>query len=129
MTGASVSGNVIVRSGGNGYDQGQPALQIGNGGDGQNTGIVNDAIVTDNTIIASVYDSIGFSTSANTRLDDNTITGPWRNGIVISPPFYPAPTGNAAIAGNRVSGLRQGHYAFRDNSTGFTAALSGNSWQ
>jgi hypothetical protein len=128
MTGATMSGNVIVRSGGNGYDQGQPALQIGNGGDGQNTGIVNDAIVTGNTIIDSVYDSIGFSTSENTRLADNTITGPWRNGIVISPPFYPAPTGNAAIAGNRVSGLRQGHYAFRDNSTGFTAALSDNSW-
>jgi hypothetical protein len=129
MTGATVSGNVIVRSGGNGYDQGQPALQIGNGGDGQNVGIVNDAIVTNNTIIDSVYDSIGFSASTNTRLTDNTITGPWRNGIVISPPFYPAPTGNAAIAGNRVSGLRPGHYAFRDNSTGFTAALSGNSWQ
>ena len=129
MTGATVSGNVIVRSGGNGYDQGQPALQIGNGGDGQNVGIVNGAIVTGNTIVNSVYDSIGFSTSAKTRLADNTITGPWRNGIVISPPFYPAPTGNAAIVGNRVSGLRQGHYAFRNNSTGFTAALSGNSWQ
>jgi hypothetical protein len=129
MTGATVSGNVVVRSGGNGYDQGQPALQIGNGGDGQNVGIVNDAIVTGNTIINSVYDSIGFSTSTKTRLADNTITGPWRNGIVISPPFYPAPTGNAAIAANRVSGLRQGHYAFRNNSTGFTAALSGNSWQ
>jgi hypothetical protein len=63
-----VSGIVIVRSGGNGYDQGQPALQIGNGGDGQNTGIVNDAVVTGNKIIQSVYDSIGFSTSTNTRL-------------------------------------------------------------
>jgi len=128
MTGATVSGNVIIRSGGNGYDQGQPALQIGNGGDGQNVGIVNDAIVTGNTIINSVYDSIGFSTGTNTRLADNTIIGPWRNGVVISPPFYPAPTGNATITDNRLSGLRSGHYAFRNDSTGFTAALSGNSW-
>src|ERR1700722_17564360 len=32
MLGATVTGNVIVRSGGNAYFQGQPALQIGNGG-------------------------------------------------------------------------------------------------
>ena len=128
MTGATVSGNVIVRSGGNGYDQGQPALQIGNGGDGQNVGIVNDAIVTGNSIIGSMYDSIGFSTSTNTRLADNKIINPWRNGIVISPPFYPAPTGSAAITGNHVSGVRAGDSAFRNDSAGFTASLSGNSW-
>ena len=128
MTGATVSGNVIVRSGGNGYGQGQPALQIGNGGDGQNVGIVNDAVVTGNTIIQSMYDSIGFSTSTNTRLAGNKIIDPWRNGIVISPPFYPAPTGTATITGNHVSGLRAGRSAFRNDSTGFTASLSGNSW-
>ena len=75
-----------------------------------------------------MYDSIGFSTSTKTRLADNTIIGPWRNGIVISPPFYPAPAGNAVITGNRVSGLRSGHAAFRNDSAGFTASLSGNSW-
>jgi Right handed beta helix region len=128
MTGATVSGNVIVRSGGNGYDQGQPALQIGNGGDGQNTGIVNDAVVTGNKIIQSVYDSIGFSTSTNTRLADNTIVDPWRNGIVISPPFYPAPTGNATITGNHASGLVRGRSAFRNDSSGFTVSLSDNTW-
>ena len=65
---------MIARSGGNAYFQGQPALQVGNGGDGQNTGTVNDATVTGNTIIQSVYDSIGFSTSTSTDLADNTIT-------------------------------------------------------
>jgi len=129
MTGATVSGNVIVRSGGNGYSQGQPALQIGNGGDGQNTGVVSNATVTGNTIIQSVYDSIGFSTSTNTTLSNNTITNPWRNGIVIAPPFYPAPSGNASITGNTVTGVTAGHSAFINNSSGFTATLSGNSWQ
>jgi hypothetical protein len=129
MTGATVTGNVIVRSGGNAYFQGQPALQIGNGGDGQNTGIVTGATVTGNTIIASVYDSIAFSTSSSTNLADNTITGPWRNGIVISPPYYPAPTGNATITGNSVTGVGSGFSAFSNDSSGFTATLSNNSWQ
>jgi hypothetical protein len=120
---------VIVRSGGNAYFQGQPALQIGNGGDGQNVGTVTDATVTDNTIINSVYDSIGFSTSTSTNLADNTITSPWRNGIVISPPYYPAPTGSAAITGNSVTGVGSGFSAYSNDSTGFTATLSGNSWQ
>jgi hypothetical protein len=93
-----------------------------------NTGIVNDAIVTDNTIINSVYDSIGFSTSTNTRLAGNTIIDPWRNGIVISPPFYPAPTGNATITGNHVSGLARGRSAFLNDSSGFTVSLSDNTW-
>jgi hypothetical protein len=129
MTGATVSGNVIVRSGGNGYNQGQPALQIGNGGDGQNTGVVSNATVTGNTIISSVYDSVGFSTSTGTNLSNNTITSPWRNGIVIAPPFYPAPSGNATISGNTVTGVSSGNSAFISNSSGFTATVTGNSWQ
>ncbi|MGD0940211.1 MAG: carbohydrate-binding protein [Terracidiphilus sp.] len=125
----TVTGNVIVRSGGNAYNQGQPALQIGNGGDGQGVGIVDSATVTGNTVIDSVYDGIGFSTSTNTLLENNTVTSPWRNGIVIDPPFYPAPTGSATITDNTVTGITAGHSAFINNSTGFVATLSGNSWQ
>jgi hypothetical protein len=129
MTGATVTGNVIVRSGGNAYNQGQPALHVGNGGDGQNTGIVSNAVVSGNTVIQSVYDGVAFSTSTNTTLSSNTIIGPWRNGIVISPPYYPAPSGNATITGNSVTGLASGETAYANDSTGFTATLSGNSWQ
>lgn len=129
LTSATVSGNTVVRSGGNAYNQGQPALQIGNGGDGQGTGVVDNATVGNNTIVDSVYDSIGFSTSTNTQLQSNTITSPWRNGIVISPPNYPAPSGSATITGNSVTGLRSGMSAYADDSTGFTASVSNNSWQ
>jgi parallel beta-helix repeat protein len=125
----TVTGNVVVRSGGNAYNQGQPALQIGNGGDGQSVGIVDGATVTGNTVIDSVYDGIGFSTSTNTLLENNTVTSPWRNGIVIDPPFYPAPTGSATITDNTVTGITAGHSAFINNSSGFVATLSGNSWQ
>ncbi|WP_328916154.1 MULTISPECIES: carbohydrate-binding protein [unclassified Streptomyces] len=126
---ATLSGNVVVRSGGNGYSQGQPALQIGNGGDGQNTGVVDHVTVTGNTVTDSLYDAVGFSTSTNTLLQNNTITTPGRNGVVIAPPFYPAPTGSANITGNTLSGLKAGATAFANNSSGFTATLSGNSWQ
>ena len=91
--------------------------------------MVSNATVTGNTIIGSLYDSVGFSTSTSTVLADNTIINPWRNGIVIAPPFYPAPSGNAAISGNNVSGLQSGNSAYVNNSGGFTATLSGNSWQ
>ncbi len=126
---ATVNGNVVVRSGGNGYSQGQPAMQIGNGGDGQNVGVVDHVTATNNTIVNALYDGIGFSTSTNTLLQNNTVTSPWRNGIVIQPPFYPAPSGSATITGNTVTGLASGASAYINNSSGFAATLSGNSWQ
>ena len=129
MLGATVSGNVIVRSGGNAYFQGQPALQIGNGGDGQNVGTVTDADVTGNTVIDPVYDGVDFSTSTDTTLADNQVIDPWRDGVVISPQYYPAPTGNATITGNSVTGLASGMTAYANESTGFTATTTGNSWQ
>ncbi len=129
LTSATVNGNVVVRSGGNAYNQGQPALHIGNGGDGQNVGVVSNVTVTNNTVTNSVYDGIAFSTSTGTLLQNNTVTSPWRNGVVISPPFYPAPTGSASITGNTVTGLAAGATAYINNSGGFTASLSGNSWQ
>ncbi|WP_345141821.1 carbohydrate-binding protein [Dactylosporangium darangshiense] len=129
LLGATVSNNVVTRSGGNGYSQGQPALHVGNGGDGQNVGVVDRVVVANNTVADSLYDGIGFSTSTNTQLQNNTVTSPWRNGIVVAPPFYPAPSGSAAITGNTVTGLRSGTSAYLNNSGGFAATLSGNSWQ
>ncbi|MGI5238980.1 carbohydrate-binding protein [Dactylosporangium sp. CA-139066] len=129
LLGATVSNNVVSRSGGNGYSQGQPALQIGNGGDGQNVGVVDRVTAANNTVADSLYDGIGFSQSTNTQLQNNTVSSPWRNGIVIAPPFYPAPSGSATITGNTVSGLRAGSSAYLNNSGGFAATLSGNSWQ
>ncbi|MFJ1529061.1 discoidin domain-containing protein [Streptomyces mirabilis] len=123
-----MTGNTVVRSGGNAYSQGQPALHIGNGGDGQNTGIVDKATVNGNTVTDSLYDGIAFSTSTNTLLQDNTVSNPGRNGIAISPSYYPAPTGSATITGNTVTGLNPGASAFVNDSSGFVAALSDNHW-
>jgi hypothetical protein len=129
LTSATVTGNVIVRCGGNGFNQGQPALHIGNGGDGQGVGIVQNAVVTGNTVTNSLYDGIGFSTSSGITLKSNLVTSPGRNGIVIQPPFYPAPSGSATIQANTVTGLSAGMSPYINNSSGYTATVSGNSWQ
>jgi hypothetical protein len=129
LTSATVSGNTIVRSGGNAYNQGQPALRIGIDAPGQVTTDVANATVTGNTIVNSVYDAVGISSSNATQLTNNTITSPWRNGIVIAPPNLPAPTGSATITGNTVTGLKSGASAYLNNSTGFSATVSNNSWQ
>ncbi|MEV4559262.1 discoidin domain-containing protein [Kitasatospora sp. NPDC049285] len=128
LLGATVSGNTVVRSGGNGYSQGQPALHVGNGGDGQNVGVVDHVTVTDNTVLNSLYDGVGLSASTNTLLQGNTVTSPGRNGFVVAPPFYPAPNGSATLTANTVTGLAVGASAFLNNSAAFTVSGSGNSW-
>jgi hypothetical protein len=76
----------------------------------------------------SLYDGVGFSTSEGITFADNVIDTPGLGGIVIAPPFYPAPTGSATITGNQVTGLAAGQMAFANLSTGYTVTSSGNSW-
>ncbi|CDG83142.1 right-handed parallel beta-helix repeat-containing protein [Janthinobacterium agaricidamnosum] len=123
-----ISGNLIVRSGGNGFDQGQPALHIGSDSDDPNLGIIDDIEVSGNSVVDALYDGIGFSMSTNIRLQQNTVTAPWRNGIVIGAPFYSTPKGDATISNNTVSGLRSGKVAYANYAKNFQATLSGNNW-
>ena len=125
---ATVTGNVVERCGGNAYVQKQPALHVGNGGDGQSVGTVANATVSGNTIKDALYDGVGFSTSAGIVFADNVIVSPGLDGIVISPPFYPAPAGSASLTGNVVTGLAPGNAAFSNLSSGYTVTQSGNSW-
>jgi len=128
LTSATVSGNSVVRCGGNAYEQNQPALHIGYGGDGHETGRVENATVSGNTILDALYNGVAFSESFGIVLQSNRIEHPGLDGIVISPNFYPAPNGSAQIQDNTVTGLNSGRVAYRNNSTGFTATLSGNNW-
>ena len=124
----TVTGNVVVRCGGNAYLQQQPALQIGNGGDGQGVGVVSGVTVSKNTVKNSLFNAIGFSTSAMITLQDNIVDTPGLDGIVIGPAHFEAPMGSATITGNQVLNLSGGHQAFSNLSSGFTATLSGNDW-
>ena len=123
-----IAGNEVDRAGGNGFDQGQPAIHIGNGSDGQNVGVVDGNVVTGNIVVQPMFDGIGFSTSTNTQLTGNTVTSPWRNGIVIGAPFYPAKNGSATLTNNSVSGVLPGQVAFRNSEPTFIVTQSGNSW-
>jgi hypothetical protein len=71
---------------------------------------------------------VGFSTSSGIVFEDNTIASPGLDGIVISPPFYPAPMGSATLTGNVVTGLLPGEMAFVNMSSGYVVTQSGNSW-
>jgi hypothetical protein len=128
LTSGTVTGNVVVRAGGNGYSQQQAGMQIGNGGDGQSTGTVENVIVSNNTIRDALYYGVTFSTSSGITFENNTIDSPGLDGIVISTQFFPAPTGSATISDNMVNGVPAGKVAFVNNSSGFTATLSGNNF-
>jgi hypothetical protein len=125
---ATVTGNLVVRCGGNAYVQQQPALHIGNGGDGHESGTVGGAAVSNNTIVDALYNGVGFSASNDIVYQNNTVNHPGLDGIVISPPFYPAPTGSATIRDNRVVNLNSGRTAFKNLSSGYITTLSGNNW-
>jgi hypothetical protein len=128
LASGTVTGNVVERCGGNAYVQQQPAVHMGNGGDGQSVGTVANVMVTGNTVNDALYNAVGFSTCTGMVFGSNAIQSPGLDGIVISPPFYPAPTGSATLSDNTVTGLGTGHLAFANMSTGFTATLSGNNW-
>jgi hypothetical protein len=125
---ATVTGNVVVRCGGNGFMQQQAALHIGNGGDGQGVGVVENATVANNIVKDALYYGTAFSSASGIVYQSNTIDSPGLDGIVISPPNFPAPTGSADIRDNIVTRLATGRAAFVNLSTGFTVTLEGNNW-
>ncbi len=125
---ATVTGNVVVRSGGNAYEQQQPALHVGNGGDGQGVGVIENVTVSGNTVIDALFNGVGFSTSSDILFEDNVIESPGLDGIVVSPPHYDAPTGSATFTGNTVNGLGDGRSAFVNLSSGYAVTASDNSW-
>ena len=119
---ATVTGNTLLRCGGNGYSQQQQAMMIGNGGDGQGVGTVANAYCASNTIINSLYDAVGYSTSTNIVFQYNTIINPGLDGIAIGPPdLGTGVMGNAIINSNTVTGLSPGHVAFTNDASSYVA--------
>ena len=115
---ATVIGNTILRCGGNGYSQQQQGMMIGNGGDSQGVGIVENAYIASNTIIDALYDGVGFSTSTNIVLEHNTVVSPGMNGFVAGPPDLGSGVdGYAVLNSNTVTGLSPGYVGFV-NATG-----------
>jgi hypothetical protein len=118
---ATVVGNTVLRSGGNGYQQQQAAMMIGNGGDGQSSGTVASAYCASNTIQNSLFYAVAFSTGTNIVFQRNTIIAPGLDGIVIGPTFFEAMTGTGILNSNSVTGLNAGRVAFTNFSSAYAA--------
>jgi hypothetical protein len=119
---ATVTGNTVLRCGGNGYSQQQQALMIGNGGDGQSVGTVANVYCASNTIIDSLYDGVGFSTGSNIVFQYNTIINPGMDGMAVgAPDLGSGVMGTAILNSNVVTGLNPGQLVFTNSSLAYAA--------
>ncbi|MGH7989638.1 MAG: LamG-like jellyroll fold domain-containing protein, partial [Limisphaerales bacterium] len=124
---ATVTGNTVLRCGGNGYNQQQQAMMIGNGGDGQGVGMIANAYCASNTIIDALYDAVGFSTSTNIVFEYNTIIDQGLDGIAAGPPdLGSGVTGYAVLNFNNVTGLNSGRSAFVNTTGNYITGGTGN---
>jgi len=121
---ATVMGNTLLRCGGNGYNQQQQAMMVGNGGDGQSVGIVANVYCESNIIIDSLYDAVGFSASTNIVFQYNTIINPGLDAIAIGPPDLGSGVmGNAIINSNTVNGLNAGQSLLTNDASGYAVII------
>ncbi|HWD90865.1 MAG TPA: carbohydrate-binding protein [Verrucomicrobiae bacterium] len=121
---ATVTGNTVLRCGGNGYSQQQPAMMMGNGGDGQSVGTVANAYCAFNTIIDSLYSGAGFSAGTNLVFQYNTVVHPGLDGITVGGGYLGTGiTGTAIIYSNTVTGLNSGRVALARNAPSFAAII------
>jgi hypothetical protein len=124
---ATVIGNTLLRCGGNGYNQQQQGMMIGNGGDSQGVGTVENAYIVSNSIVDALYDAVGFSTSTNIVLEYNTITSPGLDGIVAGPPDLGSSVmGFAVLNSNTITGLNSGRSGFLNITGGYFTGGIGN---
>jgi fibronectin type 3 domain-containing protein len=120
LVSATVTGNTVLRCGGNGYSQQQPAMMMGNGGDGQSVGTVANAYCASNTIIDSLYSAAGFTTSTNIVFQYNTIIDPGQDGIMVGGgSLGTGILGNAIIHSNSVTGLNSGYVDLTNSAPGY----------
>lgn len=118
LASARVTGNVVLRCGGNGYNQHQEAMLIGaNPLAGDEIG---NAVCESNSIIDSMFNAVAFSAATNIVFQRNTIINPGWNGMVAGPPdITSAITGMAIINSNTVTGLAAGMVAFTNYAASF----------
>ena len=121
---ATVTGNTILRCGGNGYLQQQQGMMIGNSSDGQGVGTVANAYCANNTIIDSLYSGVAFSTSSNIVFQYNSIINPGLDGMVVGPSYAGTGVfGNAIINSNTVTGLNTGQVVLNNAAPHYAAII------
>ncbi len=124
LVSATVMGNTVLRCGGNGYSQQQPAMMMGNGGDGQSSGTVANAYCASNTIIDSLYCGVGFTAGTNIVFQYNAVINPGQDGITVGGgSLGTGIIGNAIINSNTVTGLDPGYVALTNRAPSFAAII------
>jgi fibronectin type 3 domain-containing protein len=124
LVSATVTGNMVLRCGGNGYLQQQQAMMIGNGGDGQSVGTVANAYCASNTIIDSLYSAVGFTTGTNIVFQYNSIIDPGQDGIMVGGGSLGTDVmGNAIINSNSVTGLNTGYVVLTNSAAGYAVVF------
>lgn len=118
---ARVIGNAVIRCGGNGYLQQQPAMMMGNGGDGQSVGTVANAYCALNLISNAVYSGASFTAGTNIVFQRNTIVSPGLHGIVVE--SSSSVRGFSIVNSNAISGLSAGHFALTNPVASFATII------
>lgn len=122
---ALITGNTILRCGGNGYSQQQSAVVIGDGVGGvQNPSFPESAInvhFSSNTISNSIFGSVEITPISNLVLENNTINTP---GLLFAMTIDSNAVGNAVLDGNSITNVGAGIAAFANNSVNFDASSS-----
>src|SRR5258708_7097809 len=124
LNGANVTGNTILRCGGNAYNSNYASVDLG----GRRI-IKKKTNVTfgTNTINGCYFNWINIETLSGTNtLSNNLVNYPAQKGIYIQT----GESGTASLTSNTVSNLNTGQVAYQNDSPStFPATLTNNSWQ
>jgi hypothetical protein len=122
MDNALITGNTILRCGGNGFNQQQAAVVIGDGVGGvQNPGFPESAInvhMSSNTISNSMLGSVDIWPISNLVFQNNIVNAP---GLLYGISIENCAVGNAVLVGNSITNVPAQIPAFMNNSNNFHA--------
>ena len=126
----TVQGNVIVRGGGDCYNENQAAIEIGNSGN--HTAAVGNVQFQNNVIIDSMQKAVELTNGNSIAIASNIIDGLWVNSaspssIVSAIDVQSGQTGSAVFTSNTLQDLLHGQVTFVNASaSGFQTTGTGN---
>jgi hypothetical protein len=122
-----VRGNVIIRGGGNAYNQNMAALVIGTGRPGDPH--VANVVVSGNLIVDSILNAVEFENASNITFQGNTIDRIFGTGNAKTPAravrIESNAVGSATVSNNILKRLAPGQIPFVNHAPGSTFKVAG----
>jgi hypothetical protein len=118
---ATVVNNTVLRCGANGYNQQQPAVEVGVSPNYNVGQVVENVYVANNTITDSMFDAVAFSVGTNNVLQNNIINAPGQNAAMAvgsSTKYLGTVSGCGVLLNNTVNNLPSGDSVLL-NQSGF----------